>query len=395
MLLALLLWWLLTPSPAEAAKTGRIVGRVVNGSAQRPQQGVKVTLSRASADGKQTTKSVVTDGRGRYAFDDLATGTQYVYAIDADFDGGLFAGSALQLPDDTEKTPVVRSTLRVWETTTAPQVIQLARDDIFISQRDESLGVLESVTIANTSREAYIGRGREGGGNKFTPSVAFALPRTVVTDENGSPDIQLIASDIDLPILLPSEFGVAANAAIPPGTNKMTFSYLVSGSGGSFDLTRNALYPILDFSVYATDPLDVRSNRLVDNGAVTVGGKEYARFSSPEPLEAGDPVQILAVAEAGVPAWLVAVPIAVAVLVVALLLLGFLRRKKRPRSAAPVVQRKDESHDGAPDRADLLVAIAQLDVDYEKGALAEDTWREERSRLKSELDASSSEKVTR
>jgi hypothetical protein len=402
------------PGPAIAADSGQIVGRVVDGNTQKPRAGVKVTLSRASTDGKETATSVLTDKRGRYSFDNLVTGTDYVYAIDAEFDGGLFAGSALQLPDDTEKKPVVRSTLRVWKTTTDPNVIQLARDDLFIGTRDAALGVIEAVTVANTSQQAYIGRGREKGGDRFTPSVAFSLPPTTVKDENGGPGVQLVLSDIDVPILLPSEFGVAANVAIPPGKHKLTFSYMVAGDSGSFDLTRNVLYPVIDFSVYATDPLDVRSNRLADNGDVSIGDKEYARYSSTEALDAGDPLQILAVAEAGTPGLLIGVPVVAGLIAAVLLLFRFVGRNKAPRVkqraarrtaevsvtevpeaegiAAPVLEEQDASP--RPAREDVLVTIAKLDVDYEKGAVDEATWREQRARLKGELGDPEEPKVS-
>lgn len=367
---------------AKAASHGRIVGRVLNQATHRPQAHVKVTLTTQRSDGTVQKKSVETGRNGRYEFDGLRTGKRFVYAIDGEFDRGLFAGSALQLPADTKTPPVVQSTLRVWPTTTDPSVIQLPRDDIFASQQGNSLAVLESVQIFNTSKRAYIGRG--GGSNGGTaPTIAFSLPPTVATDQKGVPQVQLLDSDIDLPNLFSSEFGFAADAAIPPGKHKATFSYSVLGQGGSFDLSRNVLYPVVQFVVYATDPLDVRSNRLVDDGSVTVGAKTYARFSSADPINAGDPVQVLAVVRATTPVGLIAGLIVAGVLLLAFLAFGLLRRRRRVTAPPPL---PEEAPQPLGPRDALIEAIAKLDLEYQSGAVDEDAWRSRRALLRQELD---------
>jgi hypothetical protein len=350
---------------------------------------VRVTLTQATKSGEQKVATVVTGSDGNYVFDHLHTGDRYVYAVDGEFDGGLFAGGAIHLPSDTRKQPVIRSTLRVWPTTTDPKVIQLARDDLFATQHEGSLGVIESVTVFNGSRSAYIGRGAGDGGGGATPTIAFSLPQDVATNANGGPELQLLESDIDLPVLIPSEFGFAATAAIPPGKHKVTFSYRVTGDGGSFDLSRNALYPIVQLTVYAAPPLDVRSNRLTGNGNIRVGDASYGRNSTTEAIDAGDPIQILAVADAGTPAGLIAGAVAIGVLL--LLLAIFAARRRRPRRASRRGSGTLPSYvppPGAPKgKREALVSIAKLDLEFESGSLAEEEWRARRESMKEKLDA--------
>src|SRR5688500_12928299 len=94
---------LATAPPATAADTGTIVGRVVNATKDRPQPNVRVTLTGSDADGSnRIARTVVTDARGRYRFDDLATGEERVYVIDATFQDGFFPSRALSLPADTQ-----------------------------------------------------------------------------------------------------------------------------------------------------------------------------------------------------------------------------------------------------------------------------------------------------
>src|SRR5687767_7183691 len=98
----------LLPSSATGASKGAIEGRVVNGATGRPESGVRLTLTTGTAAGDgEVVGRVRSDSKGRYRFTDLATGEDRFYALDARFDGGLFAGRPISLPSDTTETPVI------------------------------------------------------------------------------------------------------------------------------------------------------------------------------------------------------------------------------------------------------------------------------------------------
>jgi 5-hydroxyisourate hydrolase-like protein (transthyretin family) len=349
-----------------AAELGTITGRVVNQSTGQPQPGVIVVLTSAIKDGSgRLSRRAVTDARGRYGFDELPTGQDRFYALDARFQGGTFAGRAISIPSDTTQTPVIETTLRVWDTTTDPGAIVLQRDDLFVISTAEGAAVIESVTIANVSDSAYIGRGEEMSENESSgASVGFALP-------DGASNVRIEESDIDIPALVELDAGVAATVAFPPGETRVTFSYEVPGSGASIDLSRPALYPTLELSIFAKPPLEIRSNRLRKEDSVTLEGTSYERWSATGALDAGDPLQALAIAEAG----LSVLPL-IAILAAAILIGAggtFVLRRRRGTPA------RDERHD-------LLVAVAELDLAFESGDLPEGRYRTERARLRSKLE---------
>lgn len=366
---------ILPPSPgaALAADTGVIEGRVVDGATQEPVRGVEVTLISAESGSDETIeKSATTDGKGRYRFEDLPTGEDRFYALDAVYQRGLFPGRPITLPSDTQRPPVIDTTLRVWPTTTDQDVLLMGRDDIFLSPNDRGdIGVVESVRLVNTSEdEAYIGRGAgDGAPPGETPSVGFAMPANA---DNRS--VTIVDADIDIPGLLSTEYGFAITTAIPPGETRVTFSYPLEGAGGSFDVSRRALYPILNLSVYAVDPFEVRSNRLVFDEQVTVGGKTYDRYGADDALEAGDSLQAVAVAEAGAPSGLLLGMAGVLALVVLLGVIPFIRtRRAAPRSR--------------PTREQLVKEIARLDIEHERGDLSTEKWAARRAELKAEVAA--------
>ena len=356
----------LVPSPAAAAGTGTIKGVATNAATGEPQGGVELTLTTGTREGADEagTQVVRSDGDGKYTFKGLETGTDRFYAIDARFEGGLFSGGAITLESPGD---VIESTIKVWPTTNNPDAILISRNNLFLSLDGNELGVLESVTVLNQGAEAYIGRGggeaseSEGDGT----SLAFPLPNRAIEGQ-----VAVADSDINLPALVPSEFGFGITAAIPPGETRITYSYKVQGDGGSYDLSRKALYPTVRFSVFSTPPLDVKSNRIAATGPVTIGDKVYEEFRAGAGLDGGDSMQILAIAEAGTPAGLIA-GMAGALALVALL------------GALPLIRsRRKKETSSAPTRQSLLRAIASLDVQRELGEVSVEEWRSRRAELK-------------
>jgi hypothetical protein len=359
-------------SPAAGAATGTIAGRVVNASTDKPEPGVPVTLVSGTEEGTETLRrTATTDRHGRYRFEDLPTGEDRFYALDALYDGGLFAGRALSIPADTVEEPVIDSILRVWPTTTDPGSVSIARDDLFVGVGEGGAGVIESVIVVNATDRAYIGR---GGDDPSGPgaSLGFALP-----DGAEGAGVGIVDSDIDVPEIVEADFGFAVTVAIPPGETQMTFAYTVRGTGGSYDLSRVALYPIADYNVHVTDPLEISSNRLEGGGEVTVPGSGRYRKWSATAIEAGDPIQVIAVAHGENSAWLIA-GIAGAVMIVGGGLAYILVRRRRPSPAVQETKSRD----------DLVVEIARLDLRYRAGEMSEEEWTAERDGLKKRLQTS-------
>lgn len=363
--------------PATAAERARgvIEGTVVNETTGEPQIGVEITLTTTNGEGTDPRRDVVTTGtRGAYRFSDLVTGPDRVYTLDARHDGGMFAGDAISLPDDVRR-PVIETTIRVWDTTDDPAAVLIERNDLFVVPDGNDASVIESVTIVNPTSLAYIGRGAEmtGSPSGRSASFGFALPEAAFEQ-----DVQILESDINMPAGLRTDFGFATTVAIPPGTTRTTFAYRVPGSGGTFELGRSALYPILDLWVHAAPPLDLDSNRLRPGGRVEIEGTDYRIWKLQGSLDAGDPIQLALTArgDAG-SAFLVAAGAAASLLVLGLAG-GWLRNRRAGG-------RVGDSAAAGSDRAEVVAAVARLDLRYQNGELTESEWSEQRNELKEKL----------
>jgi hypothetical protein len=360
---------------ARAAERGSIEGRVLNETTGEPQPGARVILTTARDDGSGGRRlRTTTDSRGSFRFDGLATGDDRFYAVDARFDGGLFAGGVVRLPEDTRIPPVVETKLRVWDTTTDPRSIVVGRDSLFVVPVDEGAGVIEALQVTNVSEQAYVGRGRALGAERdgAVASLGFAVPAGAEI-----PATPIVDSDLDIPGVVETSFGFAVTTAIPPGEWRIVYSYNVRGDGGTYDLSRPVLYPTLELSVYAADPLTVDGNRVAPDGTETVDGKTYDVYSASETMDAGDRLEMVAIARAPAGS-LLAVGGAVAAIVLGAAGIVVLLRRQG-RRAVPAERSRD----------DLVEAIARLDLAREQGLVAEAEWGPRREALKRELERTS------
>ncbi len=375
-----------TASAAPGHSGGVIGGRVIDKSRGLPVAGVKVHLVGADQRrGVRIEHRTVTNGRGSFRFSHLPTGPLRTYSLSARHDEGYFTGASVTFSGSTTRA---RRNIAVWRTTERPSVMRVAKDDVYIVQSKAGLAALESVTFVNTAPRAYIGRARSmlaGPAARSAGPIAsfgFALPPDTV---EGS--ISISRTDLELPRVQGTTFGFGIINAIPPGTHSILFSYQVADSGGgTYSLTRPALYPTRHMSVYAADPLIVNGAGIRGAGRVTSRGQTFTKWTSSSSLAPLDQIELTAAARGGITPGL-AGGLGVA-LIVLLAAGGFaLRRSRRP--VAPPGRAPNEPLA----RVELIAAVAELDLAYDDGRVSQGHWQTRRAELKRRLATESSETV--
>jgi hypothetical protein len=354
------------PGTALAQEGGVIRGVVLDGNRQEPIAGVSVLLSSARPDGsREFVRRTETNQHGRFRFTELPAEEDRFFGLDAFYEGGMFAGGAIRV----QAGDPVETTLRVWPTLDDPNAILVQRDNLFLSPGDGGLDIIESATVVNTANEAYIGRAPDRREPGTQPTIGFALPEGAA--ETG---VRILDATIDVPGLVETDFGFAATVAIPPGEHRFTFAYRVAGAAGTYDFSRVALYPVLKTTMYASDPLEVRSNRLQEAGTEEIGGTEYRLYSTGDVLDPGDSLQVSAAAEAsGTPGLTIGIVLA---FLLAGVLLGFALVRRGGTRRPPA----------EPSRQEIVRAIAELDIRHEAGEIGDDEWAERRGTLRHDLE---------
>ena len=349
--------------PAAAAENGVITGTVINETTGRPAAGTEVRLSAADQDGSGRITRTITTGRdGSYRFANLPAGEDWLYVVDATFDDGVFPGSPFSFPPDAGAR--LDTTLKVWNTTSDPAAILVARDAMFVLPTENAVDVVHSVSVVNQTDLAYIGRGGMAGRGSTT--LGFGLP-------SGAINVGMRDASLDVPELTPTDFGFGITVAIPPGEARFTYTYRVPADGPTYVLSKTALYPTAELLVFVGEPLVMESDRLREGGTVTVDGEQYRRWSAPDGADAGDTVLLQATAQADIGWFPLAIGGALVAMGIALVWLVARRRKGRVEPVEP------------PSRDELVAAIATLDVRYESGSLAKEEWETEREILKRKL----------
>ncbi len=406
---------LLLPAPtavAQGDEVGTITGTVTNGTTGEPQGGVAIRLLGGSQDDEGNFRQdveadTITDGKGRFEFPELPAGQDRAYTLDARFDGGNFPGGVVTIASGGD---VIEATQRVWNTTTDPRSIVIQNNRVFLLKGEDGASVIESFEIVNVSDEAYVGRGAGlpgpqnetgaglaepqnetgagsagpqddtgtgQGGAQSIPSLSFSFPEDARRE-----GIQIVDSDLDIPQLLDTETGISITSAVPPNETNITFAYSLRVNTGQVDLSRRALYPTLNLSVLAEPPFVIDSTRLVADGEATIDGITYKQYSSRDTITEGNSIPILGTARGDGDSALTFGALAAAALLIILLALGLLRS----RATRQVAREPAKGEPGPPEaRADLLVAIAQLDLEYRDGQLDEDEWKAKRGQLKARL----------
>jgi hypothetical protein len=362
--------------PAVASEHGELRGRVIDGRTGAPRERVPVVLVVAEGS-RQDIMRTRTNVRGRFEFRDLDTGEGTSYVLIARYARGQFARGPMSLSPDRDLQSL---DVQVWETTTDPAAISVDRDAIFVVPNQGEVSVIESIVVENNSARAYIGRrGREEGAGWMNPTFGLALPAQ-------ARDVQVLESSIPILNVVPTDFGAGITSAIPGGETRVTFAYRLPGLVGSYDLSRTALYGTRDVSVYVADPFEISSNRLARSKTQRIGGKTYRVWSSKDWVEPGDPIQIRATAEAGAGPAVIG-GIVAGSLVAALAVFAGARRLLKRRSGRAPASSPAPTEQSASTRRDLVAAIAELDLRYRSGEIAEADWRTKRAELKSHLAA--------
>jgi len=376
---ALAVLFLFAPTRIAAQTDGRgaISGVVTNGTTNEPQPDVEIRLLGGLRDDEgnfteEISEVARSDARGRFEFTSLVSGDDRAYALDAAFDGGSFPGGVVTIPSNGD---VIEVEQKVWDTTTDPRAIVIQRNNMFLLRGEDGASIIDSYTIVNISEEAYIGRGatREGSEGDPVPTLSFSFPE-------GSEGIQVADSDLDIPELLNTETGVGITSAVPPNETRITFAYRLPVNTGQIDLSRRALYPILNLGVFAEPPFTIDSTRLAEDGEVTIEGETYTRYRSQESVTEGNSIPMIATAQGTNDTILIAGAVAAGVLLLVILILVLVRRRTTQspterESPSPIEESRD----------DLLVAIARLDLDHRNGNLDHDSWIKRRTELKTRL----------
>ncbi|MDW8394889.1 MAG: c-type cytochrome [Anaerolineae bacterium] len=369
------------PAKVRLARTkgdGALKLQVFNGTpGGRIVTGTLAVLRAYDSNGEVFTRTAQVAPDGTIAFTDLPRRADYFYQAELDYGDGRFYAAPVQF--DPAGNTLITGTLPIFETTEDDSAIRISEAFVFVQDvRPQQITVVEFYRFDNLSDRAYIGK-PSNGGRRYTLRL---------TKPEGAQNLRF--DGLGLGQRFFDEDGVIydTDAVVPGrGATQVVMLYELPYRGDRLEFRRQVFYPTDRWDMLVPELEGVREQLRVeglnDRGRQVLNNSVVYLFSANAPLAAGERISFSLVGRirpADVPGGdgraigfgLVALGLTVAVAYFVLMRVRAIRAGDRSLAEA---------------RRALVSQIAALDDAYAKGKIAEDYYREQRERLKSELRA--------
>ena len=361
----------------EAQTESRTVeGVVVSGTAGESDMfGQIVTLHRVTAAGFDDI-TTLTDDTGAFRFEDIEYDPSTRYGVSVRYQDAIY-GTDLDM--STGSPPPV--TLTVYEATHDDSIVSAGGVSLLLAAADSSdqtLAALEIITLVNRSDMAYV------PGTGVMELLRFGLPPDAT---ELSLDTRLIGADF-----IQVDRGFALLASVPPGEHEIMFSYRFPYQGETFTLDKSYRYGAESLRILAPkEVVSISVEGLGEPESVMIGDRQY-RVLEAEGLSRGES---LSLELDGLPTpgvtdrvgnslsgirFQYAAPVALGVLMIALLAYGAIWKTTGQRRESPTSETYSE-------RAVIIRMISDLTDTYESGDISDEEYRQRLMVLNARLTA--------
>jgi hypothetical protein len=376
--------FLLPTAVAAQDEVGSVSGAVSNGTEGGGDvAGVTVYLSRFQGMDLVEEFTTTVGEDGTYRFEDLPINPGEAYLTTVEYQGLPFRSSMILLTQEID----AERDVTVYEPTSDPSVLRIISRGIVIAGADPEIArvnVLEILAIENESDRAYVG-------DESGAVLRLAMPRDA-TDIRPEPGFDYGQLRIDGNVLI-------SNGPVLPGSHNPMISYAIPYEGRSATLSIGVAMPTATLRVLVEEgTFDISSQTLNPAGTVDIGGGRYDVLSVDRPV-IGD---TLTVRVSGLPRENWNLPIGMSTLLASLaagvglcigavLIYQVVQRRRsgtpQPSLAAANVEASGSPGDLESQRLELASELNQLEAEFERGDLDEETYRTERAEILAELRA--------
>ena len=365
--------------------TGVISGTVTNQTTGKPMPDLAIDLGIFDETTQLEKRTATTDAAGTYRFTELPTDASLAYATRVEYPVDVPYSSDF-VSFEAGKTGL-NLPLSVFETTTDPAGIRAERVHYIVEFSGGAAAIAELIVFSLDGDRAYVGDGNH--------VLRFSLPA-------GAQDLAINEGELGGRFVQIDD-GFVDRLPLPPGQNvrQVLFRYALPYTGTGLDLVRSLPYPAVNVNALVSDVgQTISSPEMADQGkraaesgsyynllASNVPANKEVRISMTGlPASSGGGIDMSATSGTGTASsagglssgaifGLIALAAAAAAFLVAMPIL-------RAQNKSDLTGSKQS---GASGRDALIDALAELDLAYEAGEIAESTYRDQRLRLKAQL----------
>ena len=342
-----------------------VEGVVVSGTAGGADLfGQVVTLHRVTSTGFDDI-TTVTDDTGAFKFQNIEYDPSVRYGVSLRYQDAIY-GADLDM--SLGSPPPIEIT--VYEATHDDTVVSVGAASLLVAAADgtdQTVAALEIITLVNRSDMAYV------PGSGVMELLRFGLPADAT---ELSLDTRLIGADF-----IQVDRGFALLASIPPGEHEIMFSYRFPYQGMEFTLNKTYRYGAESLRILAPEEvLSISSESLGEPERVMIGERQYLVLTT-EGLTRGESLSLvldglptpgamdrIADGFSGIK-FQYAAPVALGVLMIALLAYGAIWKNTRQQRNAPASEVSNE-------RAVIFRMVSELTGAYESGEMSDEEYRQ-------------------
>ena len=364
-------------SAPSAAPLGEIRGQVQHGTADGiVPAGTRIQLRYGSPTAGFTVAETTIDADLRFSLPDIPLRQDYSYVLGAVYDGRLFSK---RLPQLSSREVPPAQTLTIYDVTTNPLVVDVARIDLFIEavaweDRGAGLYVSQLVRFRNSSDRIYTSGRAFDDGREAVLLLQFPRGAHALSDDHGGRYV-LIENMDNLPNSV-----IDTQPVTPGAEHQIALEYFLPYQDGlEFQQEfSNALDA--EVTLRISEPLTVESERFLSENAgaaadaarvysgqlrmeseprlaFRISGEPFATSSADPQVVTGEVLPLLVACAAALAAG-------------ALIGLGWLKRTRAG---------------GASEIDSLVAELARLDADHDQGRINHDLYHHRRRELKAKL----------
>jgi len=373
----LLLWW-----GQAIAGSGVVLGTVMNASRDSVAMVGQEVVLYQYVDGQEVEgprAHTVTDGNGRFVFDELEVSERFSYYPLTVLAGIEFSGEAVQPSPASLRQ---RSDILVFEPTTSDSAITAAMHHVIVEPGVSAISVRETILFVNRGKYTYVGNTPSASNKNIV--LRFAAPQE-------AEDLQLGGNVMSCCIVV-NDNQVFDTMELKPGTRQVVMTYHLPYQGNEIAFTKAIAFPTEMLDIYLPAPLRLSASTIKREGDDGESNPAL-RFDGPEPFQIRDKnyarYQVTNVAEnsrislaiTDLPAapndyrWLA--PVALVLVII----IGYVlhhRRKASQQPAQPAPGQQPATNDA---RRQMIQRVLQLDEKLEAGKIDKATYRLEREKL--------------
>ena len=348
-----------------------IEGRVANGTPDGGAvEGLLVTLHQHTIERDDDLTSPAGPD-GSFHFEDVLYNSETAYGVSVDYQGALY-GVDIDLsagkPEPIE--------LKVYEGTDDESVINAPVVSLLIAEVDpegQTLLGMEITRITNEASRTYV------PGAEPMKLLRFGLP-------DGAQGLQ-VDTDLIAANVIQVDRGFGLSTSVPPGEYEVMFSYRFPYTDDRLELSKSFPYGAEQFRVLVpTEGIDIDGEGMGQPEVVSVGGQRYLLFTSKD-LPRGERIalELRGLPRAGTferlgnrlsdLRWELSAPVALAIVMVALIAFAVHRRRRRTATVRP-----------EGEAAALMQLIAELEAGHRTGKISDDDYARRYTALRARLE---------